>query len=202
MDTGKVTWFGKEGHLHLQMRRFPAGKEVTCRLDDITPPERRRHRDLLLVKRSDGALINIGSLVPEDVAVKAIKECSSVVDNYSGFYVHLPNGFGLVDNPKTNQLNVVAAEEVAAAVTPVPSAVATALFEGESREAEAELMVGIAEMAAESVPAEPTPAEQPEHEPEETESDWNAKEEARGRKGKKRRGEKAKGDLASDLLGE
>jgi len=119
MNTVRVTWFGKEGKLHLQMRRFQAQKEVRCRLDDITTPERKRHRDLLLVRRADGALINVGALVPESVVKEAIKENPIVDDGHTGFFVNIPRGYGLVDNMRTNELNVVLAGEIPEMAEPV-----------------------------------------------------------------------------------
>lgn len=119
MNTARVTWFGKEGKLHLQMRRFPAQKEVKCRLDDITTPERKRHRDLLLVRRADGALINVGALVPESEVIKAIEENPIVDDRHTGFFVNIPRGYGLVDNMKTSELNIVPAGQVPEMTEPV-----------------------------------------------------------------------------------
>jgi len=119
MNTARVTWFGKEGKLSLQFRRFQAQKEIRCRLDDITLPERKRHRDLLLVRRADGALINVGVLVPESVVKEAIKENPIVDDGHTGFFVNIPRGYGLVDNMKTNELNVVPAGEVPEMAEPV-----------------------------------------------------------------------------------
>lgn len=127
MQTAKVTWFGAEGRLNLQMRRFPAGKEVKCRLDDILLPERKRYRDQLLVRRCDGALINVGALVPEREVLAALRENSVVDDGHTGFFVHLPRGHGLVDNKMTNELNVVPAGEIPALTESVPEPAAVAV---------------------------------------------------------------------------
>ena len=113
MQKARVKWFGNEGKLHLQLRSFPAQREVKCRLDEITLPERKRHRDLLLVTRSDGALINVGTLVPKAEAIAAMERCPVVDDGHTGFMVSLPSGYGIVDNAFTSQLNVVPAGEIA-----------------------------------------------------------------------------------------
>lgn len=203
MNTARVTWFGSEGKLHLQLRRFPAGKEVKCRLDDITPPERRRYRDQLLVRRCDGALINVGALVPEDAVFAAIEENSVVDDGHTGFFVNLPRGYGLIDNAKTNELNLIPAGDVPAMTEPgvdeeeevgddetaVEEPVAEETLETETKVAEAlrsenDLSEGVSKVGF--VPDE----------------DLVKEPKAEKRKGKKRRGKKREEDLVEDLMGD
>jgi hypothetical protein len=134
MHTARVTWFGTEGKLHLQLKSFPAQREVKCRLDEITLPERKRHRDLLLVTRSDGAIINIGRMVPEKEAVAAMERCPVVDDGHTGFFVVLPRGYGIVDNLQTSELNVVPAGEIPpmTELLPAPEPVTVAVLEAET----------------------------------------------------------------------
>jgi len=175
MHTARVTWFGPEGKLHLQLKSFPARREVKCRLDEITLPERKRHRDQLLVRRSDGALINVGRLVPEKEAVAAMEACPIVDDGHTGFFVALPRGYGIVDNQETSQLNVVPAGEIPPMSEPLPEMSKPPIIsepeeevveepDAEEPPAEEEPQAEVVEEAPEE---EPEPEEEPDEEPEE-----------------------------------
>lgn len=111
MKTAQITYYG-EGPLNLQMRRFKPGKSVRARLDDILPDERRRYWDRFLVVGPDGLIINIGSMVPQEVALEVIGT-NPQVWNVPGFGLSLPPGFGL-DNrgaePRVVEASVLAAE--------------------------------------------------------------------------------------------
>lgn len=117
MKTAYITYYG-EGPLNLQMRRFKPGKSVKARLDDILPDERRRYQDRFLVTGPDGLIINIGSMVPDDVAKLVIGENPQVL-RVTGFDVRIPPGFALDDTgaePKIVEASVMAAKRTAVAV--------------------------------------------------------------------------------------
>jgi hypothetical protein len=96
MDNARITYFGS-GTLSLQMIRFPSGKELVCRLDNILGPERLKHRDGLLVVGMDGRLINVGVYVPTEAFEKAWAENKVIDDGHTGFMVVPPDGFCIVD---------------------------------------------------------------------------------------------------------
>lgn len=97
MDNARVTYFGS-GTLNLQMIRFPSGKELVCRLDNVLGPERLKHRDSLLVVGMDGRLINVGKLVPVDAVVKAWGENKIIDDGHTGFMVVPPDHYCVQDD--------------------------------------------------------------------------------------------------------
>ena len=97
MDNARVTYFGS-GTLSLQMMRFPSGKEMVCRLDNILGPERLKHRDGLLVVGMDGRLINVGRYVPTEAFEKAWAENKIIDDGHTGFMIAPPEGYHVHDD--------------------------------------------------------------------------------------------------------
>jgi hypothetical protein len=117
VKTANITYYG-EGPLNLQMRRFKPGKSVKARLDDILPDERRRYADRFLVVGPDGLIINIGAMVPDDVA-KLVIGVNPQVLRVTGFDVRIPPGFALDDSgaePRIVEAAVMAAKQTATAV--------------------------------------------------------------------------------------
>ena len=121
MKTAQITYYG-EGPLNLQMRRFKSGKSVKTRLDDILPDERRRYADRFLVVGADGVIINIGSMVPTEVA-KIVIGVNPRVYKVPGFDVCIPPGYALDDSgadPMVVDASVMAAKMTATAVKEPP----------------------------------------------------------------------------------
>jgi hypothetical protein len=119
--TAQITYYG-EGPLNLQMRRFKSGKSVKARLDDILPDERRRYADRFLVVGADGVIINIGSMVPTEVA-KLVIGVNPRVYKVPGFDVCIPPGYALDDSgadPMVVDAAVMAAKQTATAVKEPP----------------------------------------------------------------------------------
>lgn len=121
MRTANITYYGA-GPLNLQMRRFKSGKSVKARLDDILPDERRRYADRFLVVGADGVIINIGSMVPTEVA-KLVIGVNPRVYKVPGFDVCIPPGYALDDSgaePRVVEASVMAAKMTAVAVEDPP----------------------------------------------------------------------------------
>jgi len=122
VKTALITYYG-ESPLSLQMRRFKPGMSVRTRLDDILPDERRRYGDRFLVIGPDGLIINIGALVPDEVAKIVIGENPRIYP-VPGFDVRIPPGYALDDSggdPTVVSASAMAQKQAAASAKERPS---------------------------------------------------------------------------------